>query len=108
MTTFTVTPADLTNAANQCTTTAGYIQSNIQQVTSYVDELISDGYQGPCANQLANVLAPNWSADATNLATLLLDIASNLKTNANNYSGSEDQNTSNLVSVASTLPSGNF
>jgi WXG100 family type VII secretion target len=104
---FTVTPQALLSAASQCTNTAGYIQQNIQQVTTYVDTLIADGYKGPCATQLGN-LASNWGVDANNLVTLLNDIASNLTTNANNYGGSESQNTTNLVKITTNLPSGNF
>ena len=107
MTQFIVTPQELTNAATFCTNTNAQIQSQVQQVVTFIDSLISSGYAGPAANQLVN-LAEQWNRDAAALNGVLLNIASNLQSNANNYSGSEGQNTMNLVGVGSTLPSGNF
>jgi WXG100 family type VII secretion target len=107
MTQFQVTPQELLNAATYCTNTNTEIQSQVQNVLTFIDSLIASGYKGPCANQLVAV-AESWYTDASNLNTVLNEIASNLTTNANNYSGNEGQNTTNLIGVGTTLPGGNF
>jgi len=107
MTQFTVTPAALTQAAKSCTSANTEIQGQIQQVVTFIDDLLSSGYQGPCATQL-QTLATQWQTDATKLNTVLTEIAGNLTTNANNYSGGEGQNTTNLVTVGASLAPGAF
>jgi uncharacterized protein YukE len=104
---YCVTPSVLTKAANLCTTTSENIQSHIQQVQSFIDELFASGYMGPCASQLG-ILKADWGTDATNLTRLLPEIASNLMKSAGNYGGSETENTSNLIRAGSTLLPGNF
>lgn len=107
MTQYTVTPSALIQAAQSCTTANTEIQGQIQQVVTFIDDLLASGYQGPCATQL-QALATQWQTDATKLNTVLTEIAGNLTTNANNYSGGEQQNTTNLVNVGAGLPAGNF
>jgi WXG100 family type VII secretion target len=107
MTTFKVMTMELQQAAADCTNTNTEIQAQVQNVLTFVDSLIASGYQGPCANQLVGV-AESWYSDASNLNTVLTEIASNLMTSANNYNGNESQNTTNLSRVGTTLPSGRF
>jgi WXG100 family type VII secretion target len=106
MTQFTVTPQELVTAAKTCQNTNGEIQTQVQQVVNFVNSLVDSGYQGPCASQLVNV-SNQWRADATNLNAVLNEIAGNLITNANNYSGGESQNMNNVIAVGTTMP-GNF
>jgi WXG100 family type VII secretion target len=105
---FTVTPQDLQTAATNCLTANQTLQEQIAQVQTLINGLIDSGYQGPCASQLVSV-ASSWNTDAVNLNTALSDIAANLTTSANNYSGTENQNTINVSSVGDALLSpGNF
>lgn len=103
---FTATPSELTTAATFCTNTNGEIQDQVTQVINFINSLLDSGYKGPCASQLAST-AQQWHNDATNLNTVLLEIAGNLNRNANNYTGNESQNMKNVVSVGTTMP-GNF
>jgi WXG100 family type VII secretion target len=105
---FTVTPQELMTAASNIKNANSTLQGQIQQVQTLVNGLIDSGYQGPCANQLVSV-SSEWNTDAVNLNTALLEIAANLTTSANNYSGTEGQNTNNLSAVGDPLLSaGNF
>jgi WXG100 family type VII secretion target len=105
---FTVTPQDLLNAATNITNANETLQGQIQQVETLVNGLIDSGYKGPCANQLVSV-AGEWNRDAVNLNTALSEIAGNLTNSANNYSGTENQNTINISSAGDPLLSpGNF
>lgn len=106
MTQFTVTPQELQNAATFCTNTNGEIQAQVTNIVNFINSLIDSGYKGPCANQLVTT-SQQWHQDATNLNNVLIEIAGNLNKNANNYTGNESQNTTNIVSVGTTMP-GNF
>jgi len=103
---FTVTPQDLLNAANNCLNCNQTLQEQIQQVLNDINSLIESGYQGPCANQLSSTMT-SWGTDATNLNTVLTEIAANLVTSANNYSGTEAQNTINISNAGDPLLNAN-
>jgi WXG100 family type VII secretion target len=107
MTQFTVTPQELLNAATNCTNSNAQIQTQVQQVLTFIDSLMASGYSGPCASQLSTV-SEQWHTDASALNNVLTEIAANLTTSANNYSSNEGQNATNLVGVGSSLPAGNF
>jgi len=103
---FTVTAAELLNAAKACQQTNEQVQAQIKQMQTYVQGLMGS-YQGPCALALQQ-LSDQWGADAVTLNNVLSTIAQGLTSNANNYVTFETANTQNLTNIASGLPAARF
>jgi 6 kDa early secretory antigenic target len=103
---FTVTAAELLNAATTCRNTNEQIQAQVAQMQNYVLGLMGS-YQGTAAIALQQ-LSEQWGADAKQLNFVLSTIADGLTGNAHNYVLSETANTTNLTSIGSGLPAPRF
>ena len=103
---FTVTAAELTNAATTCQNTNETIQAGIAQMQAYVANLMGS-YQGTAAIAL-QALSDQWGQDAATLNTVLSEIAANLNSNAGNYTTNETTNQTNYNNLLSNLPPARF
>jgi WXG100 family type VII secretion target len=99
---FTVTAAELLNAAATCRNTNQQLQTQIAQMQNYVLGL-TGSYKGTAALALQQ-LSDRWGADAKSLNYVLSTIADGLTANAHNYVTHETVNAGNLSSIAAGLP----
>ncbi len=103
---FTVTAQELLSAAGNVRSTNTEIQGQIQQMQTYVQDLMTH-YSGTAAIQLMG-LSAQWKADSDQLNYVLSTIADGLTSNAHNYVQHETVNTVNLGNIASGLPPARF
>jgi WXG100 family type VII secretion target len=99
---FRVTPADITAAAHTCEATAQEIYAQIQVLRAYVMELETEW--GGIAAQTFNVLMADFDTYSNLLNQALQGISNGLNGNWANYTSSEETNIANLQKVHGSLP----
>jgi WXG100 family type VII secretion target len=102
----TVTPADVSQAATNCDNTAETLQSQLNSLQSYVEDLESQ-WHGIASNTFSDLMT-DYKIYADMLESALRDIAAGLRGNYVNYSTSEETNIANLKQVNGELPGANF
>jgi WXG100 family type VII secretion target len=103
---FSVTPADVSAAANSARNTAANITEQLGTLKSYVVSLEAE-WKGIAAGTFS-ALMTDYDIYAQMLNQVLTGISDGLNGNFVNYSESEQQNISNLQSINGVLPGANF
>ena len=98
---FTVTPALVTQASTDCSSTATNVEQQLEQLKAFVESM----------GQYTGITADNWRllmdavhGDALNLHTALVGIADGLKGNYDVYTEVEVINNKQIEDIANQLP----
>jgi WXG100 family type VII secretion target len=103
---YKVTPEDVSNAAQSCTTTTEEVSAQLSQLRQYVVGM-EDWWQG-IASDTFQLLMTEYDTYSTMLQNALSDIASGLNGNYVNYANSEQANLKSISGIQAQLGSANL
>jgi WXG100 family type VII secretion target len=98
---FGVTPQELANAANSCTTTAGTVSDQLTSLRSYVTSM--EGWWKGIASNTFQELMQEYDIYSNMLHEALIDIGSGLSGNQMNYQDSETANINSINVIQNEL-----
>jgi WXG100 family type VII secretion target len=107
MSSFTVTPESLAQAASSCNTTAGDIQSELSGLRGYIVGNMESWWQGPASTAFQELMQ-DYDVYSGMLYQALTDIAAGLNGNWSNYTDQEQANYQNMTNLQVSLPAPNL
>jgi uncharacterized protein YukE len=105
MTDYTVTPDHMRETASGCSTTANNMNSELQAMVAFCRGI---QWQGPAREGAWDPLVNRFQIAATDLNEALVNIATELNVNADNYDLGEGSATKNLIAVGDSVPTVNL